>query len=58
MPLKLANNAMKPVFNDFFSTEIFHLQSCRFVYIQTDIQTGTTSIFRQINPIFLIFLWH
>ena len=42
--------------NKFFNTEIFHLQSCHFAYIQTGIQTATMSIFRQIDLIFLLFI--
>ena len=58
MALKLVKNATNPVFNELFSTEMFHSQPCRFAHIQTDIQTVITDIFRQINLIFLIFLWH
>ena len=58
MPLKLVNSATNPGFNELFSTEIFHLQPCRFAYIQTGTQTDTTSILRQINPIYPIFSRH
>ena len=42
----------KSNFSEFFNTEIFHLQPCRFAYIQIGIQTAHTRFFRQLRVIF------
>ena len=53
--LNLVNNATKPVFNEFFGTEIIHLETYHLhTPRQTSIWTAHTRFFRQLRVIFPI----